>query len=313
MFDGFAHKRIKTSGTEIALVQGGNGPPLLLVHGYPQTHVIWHKVAPRLAQRFTVVAPDLRGYGASGKPPTDAEHLPYSKRAMALDLVEVMTALGFDRFDIVGHDRGARVTYRLALDHPQRVHRAVVLAIIPTIEQFERMDRNGARAAYHWFFLAQPAPFPETLIGKDPDYFLEYSIQTWCGTPGAFTPEAMATYLAAFRDPAVIHCSCEDYRAGIGCDAPSTTPIARPGKRSRLRCLHYGARAAGCFVVARCSISGRTGRSTSAATRSNAGISSPRKRPTRCSKNYWRSSDLTTGLGERNRHFTKLGQTHSNY
>ena len=205
MFDGFAHKRIKTSGTEIALVQGGNGPPLLLVHGYPQSHVMWHKVAPRLAQRFTVVAPDLRGYGASGKPPTDAEHLPYSKRAMALDLVEVMTALGFDRFDIVGHDRGARVTYRLALDHPERVRHAAVLDIIPTIEQFERMDRNGARAAYHWFFLAQPAPFPETLIGKDPDYFIEYSMQTWCGTPGAFTPEAMAAYREAFRDPAVIH------------------------------------------------------------------------------------------------------------
>jgi len=218
MFDGFAHKRIKTSGTEIALVQGGNGPPLLLVHGYPQSHVMWHKVAPRLAERFTVVAPDLRGYGASGKPPTDAEHLPYSKRAMALDLVEVMTALGFDRFDIVGHDRGARVTYRLALDHPERVRHAAVLDIIPTIEQFERMDRNGARAAYHWFFLAQPAPFPETLIGKDPDYFLEYSMQTWCGTPGAFTPEALASYREAFRDPAVIHASCEDYRAGIGVD-----------------------------------------------------------------------------------------------
>jgi haloacetate dehalogenase len=178
MFDGFAHKRIKTSGTEIALEQGGNGSPLLLVHGYPQSHVMWHKVAPRLAQRFTVVAPDLRRYGASGKPPTDAEHLPYSKRAMALDLVEVMTALGFDRFDIVGHDRGARVTYRLALDHPDRVRHAAVLDVVPTIEQFERMDRNGACAAYHWFFLAQPAPFPETLISKDPDYFIEHSMQS---------------------------------------------------------------------------------------------------------------------------------------
>jgi haloacetate dehalogenase len=218
MFEGFAHKRIKTSGTEINLVQGGDGSPLLLVHGYPQTHAMWHKVAPRLAERFTVVAPDLRGYGASGKPNTDAEHLPYSKRAMALDLAEVMTALGFDRFDIVGHDRGARVTYRLALDHPHRVRRVAVLDVVPTIEQFERMDRNGARAAYHWFFLTQPAPFPETLIGKDPDYFIEHSMQTWCGTPGAFTPEAMATYREAFRDPAVIHATCEDYRAGIGCD-----------------------------------------------------------------------------------------------
>ena len=231
MFEGFAHKRIKTSVTEIALVQGGNGPPLLLVHGYPQTHVIWHKVAPRLAQRFTLVAPDLRGYGASGKPPTDAEHRPYSKRAMALDLVEVMTALGFDRFDIVGHDRGARVTYRLALDHPDRVRRAAILDVAPTIEQFERMDRNGARAAYHWFFLAQPAPFPETLIGKDPDYFLEHSMQSWCGTPGAFTPEAMAAYREAFRDPAVIHATCEDYRAGIGCDCAFDDADRKAGKK----------------------------------------------------------------------------------
>ena len=165
-----------------------------------------------------MVAPDLRGYGASSKPPTDDKHLPYSKRAMALDLVEVMKALGFDRFDVAGHDRGGRVTYRMALDHPDRVRRLATLDIVPTLEQFERMDRFAARAAYHWFFLTQPAPFPETLIGKDPDYFLEHSLNTWCGTPGAFTPEALANYREAFRDPAVIHGTCEDYRAGIGCD-----------------------------------------------------------------------------------------------
>ena len=145
---------------------------------------MWHKVAPRLAQRFTVVAPDLRGYGASSKPPTDEEHLPYSKRAMARDLVEVMAALGFKQFDIAGHDRGGRVTYRLALDHPERVRRAAVLDIIPTLEQFERMNRYSARAAYHWYFLAQPSPFPETLIGKDPDYYLDHSLGSWRGTPG---------------------------------------------------------------------------------------------------------------------------------
>jgi haloacetate dehalogenase len=218
MFEGFASKRITTSGAEIALVQGGRGSPLLLVHGYPQNHVMWHKIAPRLAERFTVVAPDLRGYGASSKPPTDAEHMAYSKRAMALDLVEVMAALGFDRFDIAGHDRGGRVTYRLAFDHPACVRRAAVLDIVPTLEQFERMNRFGARAAYHWYFLAQPAPFPETLIGHDPDYFIDHSLQTWRGEAGAFTPEALAAYHAAFRDPAVIHGSCEDYRAGISCD-----------------------------------------------------------------------------------------------
>ena len=218
MFEGFTSRRIKTSGAEIALVQGGSGPPLLLLHGYPQTHAIWHKVAPRLAERFTLVIPDLRGYGDSSKPPSDAEHLTYSKRAMALDMVEVMRALGFDRFDVVGHDRGARVTYRLALDHPKCPRRLAVLDIIPTLEQFERMDRFAARRAYHWFFLTQPAPFPETLIGHDPDYFLDNSIQSWSGLDGPFTDEALAAYRKAFRDPEVIRATCEDYRAGITCD-----------------------------------------------------------------------------------------------
>src|SRR5258708_6988369 len=138
MFEGFSEERIATSGTTIALVRGGRGAPLLLLHGYPQTRAIWHKVAPRLADRFTLVIPDLRGYGASGKPPTDEQHLPYSKRAMALDMVEVMAKLGFERFDVAGHDRGGRVSYRLALDHPERVRRIAVLDIVPTIEQFER-------------------------------------------------------------------------------------------------------------------------------------------------------------------------------
>jgi haloacetate dehalogenase len=217
MFEGFARKRIKSSGAEIALVQGGAGSPMLLLHGYPQNHVIWHKVAPRLAQEFTLVIPDLRGYGDSSKPPTDADHLPYSKRAMALDMVEVMSTLGFDRFDIVGHDRGGRVTYRLAFDHPERVRRAAVLDIIPTIEQFERADRYAARVFYHWYFLAQPAPFPETLIGKDPDYFFEHLMQSLRGSDN-FSPEAMEAYRKSFRDPEVIHASCEDYRAGITCD-----------------------------------------------------------------------------------------------
>lgn len=231
MFEGFAHKRIATSGAAIALVQGGSGLPLLLLHGYPQSHVMWHMVAPQLAQHFTLVIPDLRGYGASSKPPTDDKHLPYSKRAMALDMVEVMAKLGFDHFDIAGHDRGGRVTYRLALDHPERVRRVAVLDIIPTIEQFERLNRASARAAYHWYFLAQPAPFPETLIGKDPDYFLDYCLKGWSGTSGAFAPEAMAAYRDAFRDPAVIHASCEDYRAGISCDCEYDEADRKAGKK----------------------------------------------------------------------------------
>ena len=237
MFDGFQSKRITTSGAEIALVQGGSGPPLLLLHGYPQTHVIWHKVAPRLAERFTLVIPDLRGYGASSKPATDKEHLTYSKRAMALDIVEVMRALGFERFDVAGHDRGARVTYRLALDHPDRVRRAAVLDIIPTIEQFERVDRFGARTIYHWYFLTQPAPFPETLIGKDPDYFLEHSLGSWRGVPSAFTPEALAAYREAFRNPEVIHATCEDYRAGITCDCKFDEADRAAGRKIALPML----------------------------------------------------------------------------
>ena len=218
MYDGFTAKRIKTSGAEIALVQGGSGPPLLLIHGFPQTHAIWHKVAPQLAKHFTLVIPDLRGYGASSKPAIDKEHLTYSKRAMALDMIEVMQALGFDRFDVAGHDRGARVTYRLALDHPERVRRVATLDIIPTLEQFERVDRFGARAIFHWYFLAQPAPFPETLIGKDPDYYLKSALRAWSASENPFTPEALDAYLKAFRDPETIHATCEDYRAGITCD-----------------------------------------------------------------------------------------------
>ena len=231
MFEGFERKRIKTSGAEIAIVQGGSGSPLLLLHGYPQTHAIWHKVAPALVKHFTLVIPDLRGYGASSKPPTDADHIPYSKRAMAFDMVEVMAALGFARFDIAGHDRGGRVTYRLALDHPERVRRLATLDIIPTLEQFERMNRLSSRAAYHWYFLAQPAPFPETMIGHDPDFYLKHTLGSWCGTQGAFTPEAMANYREAFRDPAVIHASCEDYRAGISCDCEYDEADRKAGRK----------------------------------------------------------------------------------
>jgi haloacetate dehalogenase len=242
MFEGFARKRIKTSGAEISIVQGGAGSPMLLLHGYPQNHVIWHKVAPRLAQDFTLVIPDLRGYGDSSKPPTDADHLPYSKRAMALDMVEVMSALGFNRFDIVGHDRGARVTYRLALDHPERVRRAAVLDVIPTIEQFERADRYAARAFYHWYFLAQPAPFPETLIGKDPDYFFEHVMQSLRGSDN-FSREAMEAYRKSFRDPGVIHASCEDYRAGIACDCKFDEADRAAGRKLAMPLLAlWGAR-----------------------------------------------------------------------
>lgn len=217
MFEGFKRKTVRTSGTEINLVIGGTGPCLLLLHGYPQTHVIWHKVAPALAERFTVVASDLRGYGDSGKPETDAAHTPYSKREMARDQAEVMSALGFDRFSVVGHDRGGRVAHRLARDYRDRVERLAVLDICPTLDMYETTDMAFASAYYHWFFLIQPADYPEKMIGRDPDFYLAKKMK-FLADGNAITPEAMAEYLRCFRDPATIHASCEDYRAAATID-----------------------------------------------------------------------------------------------
>lgn len=215
MFADFTPFRIATSETEIAGITGGSGPPLLLLHGYPQTHVMWHRIAPALAERFTVVAADLRGYGASGKPPTTLDHAPYSKRAMAQDMLEVMAALGFDRFDVVAHDRGARVTHRMALDWPEFVERAVILDIAPTREMYALTDEAFARAYWHWFFLIRPAPMPETLIGADPQAFLMSKFRGL--GPMIFSDEALAAYVEAFT-PDAIHASCEDYRAAASID-----------------------------------------------------------------------------------------------
>jgi haloacetate dehalogenase len=218
VFEGFESRRVETGGAEIHLRLGGSGPPLLLLHGYPQSHVMWHKIAPALAERFTVVAADLRGYGDSSKPPGGERHEAYSKRAMARDQVEVMAALGFERFSVVGHDRGARVTHRMALDHPERVDKAAVLDICPTKAMYERTDKAFATAYYHWFFLIQPFDLPERLIGADPDFYLERKIGAWGRTENAFDAEALAEYKRCFRDPATIHASCEDYRAAAGID-----------------------------------------------------------------------------------------------
>jgi haloacetate dehalogenase len=209
---------VATSGTTIRARIGGEGPPLLLLHGYPQTHVLWHKLAERLKHRFTLVCADLRGYGDSGKPPTDAEHAPYSKRAMAQDMAELMTALGHERFAVAGHDRGGRVAHRLALDHADRVTRLATLDIAPTREMYANTGEAFARAYWHWFFLIQPAPMPERMIGADPQaYWLKK-----CGSGSAgltpFAAEALAQYLRCFADPATIHASCEDYRAAASID-----------------------------------------------------------------------------------------------
>jgi haloacetate dehalogenase len=216
MFEGFETRSIVVNDVTINVVVKGDGPPLLLLHGYPQTHVMWHKIAPALAERFTVVASDLRGYGDSSKPAGDYQHLTYSKRSTAADQVAVMTTLGFDRFRVAGHDRGGRVAHRLLLDYPDRVIRAAVLDIIPTPEVFKRLNKLVATAYYHWFFLIQPRGLPETLIGGNPEYYLR-NIGSWGGAD-AFAPEAFAEYLRCFSDPACIHATCEDYRAAASID-----------------------------------------------------------------------------------------------
>ena len=218
MFEGFETRQIETIGTTINLVTGGSGPPLLLLHGYPQSHVMWHKIAPRLAQDFTVVAPDLRGYGDSGKPVGDPDHMNYSKRVMAQDQVDVMEALGFDQFLLVGHDRGARVSHRLTKDNPQRVQKLATLDIIPTRTMFQIVNQEMATNTYHWFFLIQPFDFPERVIGADADYFIRRGFERTKDSTQVFPPEALEEYVRCFCDPAAIHGTCEDYRAGASVD-----------------------------------------------------------------------------------------------
>jgi haloacetate dehalogenase len=213
MFDGFELTTIDTGEASIHVRHAGSGPPLLLLHGYPQTHAMWHLVAPALAEDFTVVATDLRGYGESSRPPSTADHWPYTKRAMAQDQVAVMKALGFERFAVCGHDRGARVGYRMALDDPHRVSRLAMLDIVPTGETWRRADAAFGRGYWHWYFLAQPAPLPERMIAAAPDDFY--------GSRGGrehFAPEALAEYDRWARDPATLHAMCEDYRAGATLD-----------------------------------------------------------------------------------------------
>ena len=214
----FETGRFRSEGTEIAYHTGGTGPALLLLHGYPQTKFMWHLVADRLAEQFTLVMADLRGYGDSGKPQTDAEHSPYSKRAMAADMAQLMTALGHQTFAVMGHDRGGRVAHRLARDYAERVTRLAVLDIAPTANMYQTTDMKFANAYYHWFFLIQPYPLPETLIGADPEFYLRQKIGSWGKSGDVHTDEAMADYLRCFSNPATIHASCEDYRAAASID-----------------------------------------------------------------------------------------------
>ncbi|MBA2713531.1 MAG: alpha/beta hydrolase [Rubrobacteraceae bacterium] len=217
MFEGFERERITTSGAEINFVHGGDGLPVLLMHGYPQTHAMWHLVAPILAEDFMVVATDLRGYGDSSKPFGEEDHSTYSKRAMAADQASVMKSLGFDSFAVVGHDRGGRVAHRMALDFPERITKLAVLDIVPTRHVFETVGKDLATAYYHWFFFIQPYDLPETLIGANPGYYLHKKLGGWGTSLDTFAPEALAEYERCF-DAATVHASCEDYRAAASID-----------------------------------------------------------------------------------------------
>jgi haloacetate dehalogenase len=231
MFENFTRREIQTSGARIVTVYGGNGPPLLLMHGNPFTHASWHKFAPKLAQDFTVVCIDLRGYGDSEKPPGAADHSGYSFRAMAQDQVEVMAALGFDRFMAAGHDRGARVLARMTLDHPEKVAKAAILDIVPQHYLFNHVTQKWATGSYHWFFMIQPFDLPERLMGADPDYFIRKKLAKTEQGLSFFGKEALAEYMRCFRNPATIHAMCEDYRATAGVDLAVDTVDFAAGRR----------------------------------------------------------------------------------
>ena len=217
--DGFTVQKAALPGITINYASAGTGPPVLLLHGHPQTHIVWRGIAPQLvAAGYQVIAPDLRGYGDSDKPASDAAHLTYSKRVMAQDQIALMASLGHDRFAVVGHDRGGRVAHRLALDFPDAVERLAVLDIAPTLTMYDRTDQEFATRYFWWFFLIQPNGLPEKMIGSDPEYFLRRHIAGQVKVEGAVSEEAIAEYLRTYRDPATIHAICEDYRASASID-----------------------------------------------------------------------------------------------
>ena len=231
MFDGFTDASADIEGVRIHAIKGGRGPALLLLHGHPQTHAIWHKVAPTLAEHFTVVAADLRGYGDSGKPQGTPDHANYAKRRMALDQVALMRGLGFTSFAVMGHDRGGRVAARMAIDHPDAVTQLITLDVAPTVAMYEQTSFEFARAYWHWFFLVRPAPFPETLIRADPDLYLKQTMGARSAGLAPFAPEAYAEYLRCLSDPATAHGICEDYRASITIDLEHDRADLAAGKR----------------------------------------------------------------------------------
>lgn len=217
-FPGFEQRRIAAGDVMLNVRVGGSGDAVLLLHGYPQTHVAWHRIAPELARHFTVICPDLKGYGDSEAPPPQADSSNYSKRVMGEEMLALMMALGYRRFVVVGHDRGARIAYRLALDHPEAVAKLGILDILPTAEYWDLADRKFAVNTFHWGFLARDGGLPERLIGHEPDLFQDYLMRSWAGDYGALDPAALAEYRRCFRKPENIAASCADYRAGYTID-----------------------------------------------------------------------------------------------
>jgi len=231
MFENFTKTTLKTSGAEIVTLKGGEGPPLLLMHGNPFNHLSWHKIAPRLAKEFTVVCTDLRGYGDSSKPPGGGDHSDYSFRAMAQDQVEVMEALGFETFHAAGHDRGARVLHRMCLDHEARVRKAAFMDMLPQHHLLNNVTRQWGKFSWHWFFMVQDYPTPETMMGADPEFFIRRKLSKTDQGTSFFGPEALADYIRCIRNPEVIHAMCEDYRATFGIDLDMDTADYDAGRR----------------------------------------------------------------------------------
>ncbi len=231
LFPGFEQRRIAVAGVEINCRLAGEGPPLLLLHGYPQTHACWHRLAPLLTGTHSLVLPDLPGYGDSGFLEPDAENHAYSKRNTAAIMAGLMRALGHERFIVVGHDRGARVAYRLALDRPDLVERLGLFDIVPTIETWEAMSGLGSLAEFHWPFLAQTGGLPEALIQHDSDFFLRYLMMRWAGDADRIDTRALAEYQRCFRDPSVIRATCADYRAGATVDVEHDAADRKAGRR----------------------------------------------------------------------------------
>lgn len=247
MFEGFEQQRIDVNGVGLNVRVGGQGPAVVLLHGYPQTHIMWRLIAPALTDTHTVVVFDTRGYGDSDCPPSDPDHIVYSKRTMAADVAALMTHLGFEKFAILSHDRGARVGYRTVLDYPDRVTRYISLDVVPTHDMWLGTDKDRAMGGFHWTFLAQPAPQPERMIGHDSDLWLETLLTAWAAEGFEFDPDALDAYKRAYRNPDVIRGTCEDYRAGATCDDAHDLADKESGRKIQcpVMCLWGGARGKG--------------------------------------------------------------------